>query len=67
MSNKTYDFLKTFALVFPVFITFTLTIMAIWNIPYAEQIGYTLTAIETLVAGIVKIAGSIYNKKNKEK
>ena len=63
MSNKTYDNLKNVALILPLFITCILTIMTIWNIPYAEQIGLTLTAIETLIAGIVKIASVRYKKK----
>lgn len=65
MSNKLYDGLKCFALVFPIFITLVLAIMTIWNIPYAEQIGLTLSAIETFVAGLVKIANDKYKKSKK--
>lgn len=66
MSNKTYDMLKAIALVFPLVITFILAIMQIWNIPYAEQIGLTLTAANALLAGIVKVANKLYIKNKKE-
>lgn len=66
MKNKTYDFLKDFALIFPLFITFIVTIMKVWDIPYTSQIELTLLAIETLVAGIVKTASVIYNNKLKK-
>lgn len=66
MSNKTYDFLKNVALYFPVFITFIMAIYKIWNIPYATEIGLTLAAINTLIAGIVQIANKNYKNKLKE-
>ena len=66
MKNITYDRLKTFALVFPIFITLIGAIMKIWNIPYAIEVGLTLDAIEAFIAGLVKISNTIYNKK-KEK
>ena len=65
MSNKAYDISKDIALIFPLVIACILTIMKVWNIPYAEEIGLTLTAIETLIAGIVKIANTKYKKANK--
>lgn len=65
MSNKLYDGLKCFALVFPIFITLVLAIITIWNIPYAKQIGLTLSAIESFVAALVKIANDKYKKSKK--
>ena len=63
MSNKTYDILKGIALTMPIITTFIIAVMKIWNIPYATEIALTLTALNTLVAEIVKIANKNYNKK----
>lgn len=63
MSNKTYDTLKNIALLLPLFSTFIMAIFKIWNIPYATEVGLTLTAINTLVAGIVQVANKIYKNK----
>lgn len=66
MNNKTYDLLKDIALILPFVITFIVAILKIWNIPYATQIELSLLALNTLVAGIVKIANKKYkNKKGK--
>ena len=66
MKDKTYDFLKNLALILPLVTTFVITIMKIWNIPYATEVGLTLAALNTLVAGVVKIANSLYKKKKGE-
>lgn len=66
MSNKRYDILKKIALYLPIFITFVMTIMKIWNIPYIVEVSGTLTAINALIAGIVDVSNSIYKKKLKE-
>ena len=66
MSNKTYDLLKNIALYLPLFITFILAIFKIWNIPMATEVGLTLTAINTLVSGIVQASNKKY-KNNKKK
>lgn len=67
MSNKTYDRLKTIALVIAPFCTLTSTILPIWNVPYSEQITATLVAIDTFLGVLVKIFSSIYNKKKETK
>lgn len=66
MSNKTYDLLKNIALYLPLFITFILAIFKIWDIPMATEVGLTLTAINTLVSGIVQASNKKY-KNNKKK
>jgi len=66
MSNKMYDLLKNVALFLPVVSTFAMAIMKIWNIPYAVEIGMTLTAINTFIAGIVKISNTLYLKNKGE-
>ena len=62
MSNKAYDILKKIALILPLVNTFIMAIMKIWNIPYAVEVGLTLGALNTLIAGIVQIANKIYIK-----
>lgn len=67
MKNSTYDILKKIALYFPLFIACIEAIMKIWNIPYAVEIGLTLTAINALIAGIVEVSNSLYKKANKKR
>ena len=67
MSNKCYDILKQVALILPVINTFIVAIMKIWNIPYAVEVGLSLSALNTLIAGIVQVENKIYkNKQNKK-
>lgn len=60
--EKSYDTLKTIALIMPLFIVFYEGIGKIWNIPYTEQITLTLTAINAFIGGLVKISNNKYNK-----
>ena len=67
MSNKTYNILKWIALcVLPALATFYLVLSGIWGLPYGEQIGGTITAIETLLGAILGISSANYSKKLKE-
>jgi hypothetical protein len=64
MSNKTYDTLKKIALyVLPAIATFVITVFKIWNIPYGEEIGATITAIDTALGVILGISSANYSKK----
>ena len=64
MSNKTYDILKTIALVvLPACATFYLTISTIWGLPYGEQIAGTITAIDTLLGAILGVSSKNYASK----
>lgn len=61
MSNKTYDILKTLALiVLPALATLVLTIFKIWGLPYGEEIAATITAIDVFLGALLKISSSIY-------
>lgn len=54
MSNEVYDFLKN--VLIPVLTggaTFVLTLGDIWGIPYAKEIGATMTAFATLISFII--------------
>ena len=63
MKNSTYDILKKIALVvLPALATMIITIFNIWNIPYGEEIGATITAIDTALGIILGISTYQYNK-----
>lgn len=61
-NSKTYDTLKTIALIMPLFVTLIAGIGEIWNIPYTDKITLTLTALNAFIGGLVKIANAKYNK-----
>jgi len=63
MSNKTYDKLKTIALVVVPFIALISTLCNIWEVPHADKITASLVAIDTLLGALVKTAGDSYQKK----
>lgn len=69
MKNKTYDFLKKIALIImPAIATLIITIFQIWNIPYGEQIGATITALDTALGVILGISSkNYYRNKNENK
>lgn len=63
MKNSTYDLLKKIALVvLPALATLVITIFNIWNIPYGEEIGATITAIDTALGIILGVSTYQYNK-----
>ena len=64
MKNSTYDKIKFAALVIAPILAFLASIVSIWGIPFAAEITATLTAIDTLVGGIVIVAKKIYDSKN---
>jgi hypothetical protein len=64
MSNKTYDTLKKIAMyVLPAIATLVITVFKIWNIPYGEEIGATITAIDTALGVMLGISSANYSKK----
>lgn len=61
ISNKTYDFLKWFALVaIPAFNLFILTLGKIWELPYYVQIAATISAIGVLIAALIGASSHAY-------
>ena len=61
MSNKLYDTLKWIALIFlPALGTLYFAIAKIWNLPYLEEIVGTITAIDTFLGTLLKIANINY-------
>lgn len=63
MSNKLYDFLKWIAQYFlPAVGTLYFAIASIWNLPYAEEVVGTITAIDAFLGVILGISALQYNK-----
>lgn len=61
ISNKTYDFLKWFALVaIPAFNLFILTLGKIWELPYYVQIAATVSAVGVLIAALIGASSHAY-------
>lgn len=67
ISNRTYDILKWVAMyLLPGATTLWLALAGIWGLPYGEQIGGTLAAVDTFVGVLLGISTAQYNKDNKE-
>lgn len=62
MSNKTYDLIKNTALFAVPVITFAAALCTIWNVPHCAEITATLSALDTLLGGIVLVAKKIHDK-----
>ena len=60
MTNQQYDTLKMIALILTPVLAFLASLTNIWNVPYAEQIVATLTALDTLIGAVVVIANKQY-------
>lgn len=67
MSNKTYDILKWIAqILLPAIGTLYFALAGIWNLPYAEGIVGTITAIDTFLGCLLGISTANYNKNKGE-
>lgn len=67
MSNKVYDVLKFVAqIVLPALATLYVTLAGLWGLPFADQIGGTIMAIDTFLGAVLMISSNKYNKTNKE-
>lgn len=62
MSNRTYDIIKLISLLAVPLVAFIGALCTIWNVPHAEQITATLTAIDTLLGAVVVILAKEYHK-----
>lgn len=62
-SNKTYDFLKWVAMyLLPGATALWLALAGIWGLPYGEEIGGTLAAVDTFLGVLLGISTAQYNK-----
>ena len=67
ISNKTYDTLKWIAMyLLPGATTLWLALAGIWGLPYGEQIGGTIAAVDTFVGVLLGLSSARYNKKIQE-
>ena len=63
MSNKVYDVFKYIArYVLPALATMVITIFKIWGLPYGEEIGATIMAVDTALNIILGISSRNYYK-----
>lgn len=68
MSNKTYDKLKWFALIFiPALEALILTVGKIWAIPYYSEIGATVAALGVFLGALLNVSSKTYYKSLKAK
>lgn len=66
MSNKLYDILKwTAQILLPAIGTLYFALAGIWDLPYAEAIVGTITAIDTFLGCLLGISSTIYYDKEK--
>ena len=62
LQNKTYDFLKWFALAaIPAIEGFWLTVGKVWGFPYLTEIGTTIAAVGLLIAALIGVSSKNYN------
>ena len=67
MNNKTYDILKWIAqILLPGIGTLYFALAGIWNLPMAEQVVGTITAIDTFLGLLLGISTANYNSKKEE-
>ena len=63
ISNKTYDKLKWIAqYLLPALATLYFAVAGIWDLPYANQVVVTITAIDTFLGVILGVSTAQYNK-----
>lgn len=63
MSNKTYDILKFIAqIILPALATLYFALASLWNLPYAEAIVGTITAIDAFLGALLGLSTIKYNK-----
>ena len=63
-NNKVYDVFKFIAqIVLPALATLYFAIATIWNLPYAEEIVGTITAIDAFLGAVLGISTYVYKNK----
>lgn len=65
LKSKTYDILKPIAQIWiPAAGTLYFALAQIWNLPYAEEVVGTLTAIDTFLGAVLGISTVKYYENN---
>lgn len=65
-NDKTYDTLKTIALLFVPISGFISSVVNVIGIPYADKVTAILTALDACLGGIVVVAKKIHDGKMEE-
>lgn len=61
MNNKIYDVLKWVAIiVLPAAATFVASVFPLWNLPYADAIAQTITAVGTFLGAVLMVSNFKY-------
>lgn len=66
INDKIYDALNIVAKLVAPAATLISAILAIWNVPYTEQITATLGAFDVFIGAVVVVLKANYNKKSKK-
>ena len=67
MSNKTYDTIKSIALIITPIVVLISSLLAIWQVPYAKEITASLASIDAFAGAFVLVAKKIYDGDNEPK
>ncbi len=63
LKNKTYDVLKYIAqIALPAVATLYFALASLWNLPYAEQVVGTITAVDTFLGALLHASSNTYGK-----
>lgn len=64
MSNRVYDILKWLAIIcLPALSTFVAAVFPLWDLPYADAIAQTITALATFLGAVLCVSSIQYSKK----
>lgn len=63
INDKVYDTLKVIALAIVPILAFIASLVTIWDVPNADKITASLTALDTLIGALVVVLNTIYNRK----
>lgn len=63
INNKVYDTLKIIALAIVPVLAFIASLVNIWDVPNADKIVASLTALDTMISALVVVLNTIYKKK----
>lgn len=66
LPNKVYDILKFIAqIVLPAIATLYISLAGIWSLPFGQEVGATIMAVDTFLGVILGISSMEYNKLEK--
>ena len=66
MTDRSYDCIKTIALICTPILTFLTALVSIWNVPFSAELTATFSALDILAGAIVVVAKKIYEDHKKK-